>query len=75
MLLWFFTDVIQAYKGVQKEKEALEASLNALAQSKSLHSDDEPNPTAETTTHPDPNEQLGDSAISRLPDVRKDAEG
>ncbi len=29
-----FVDVIQAYKGIQKEKEALEASLKALAEAK-----------------------------------------
>ncbi len=71
MLLWLVTDVIQAYKGIQKEKEALEASLNALAQSKSLHSDDEPNPaTVETNNTPDPDEPVGDSAISKPTDVR-----
>jgi hypothetical protein len=34
-----FLDVVQAYKGIQKEKEALEASLKALAEAKNSTDD------------------------------------
>ncbi len=34
-----FLDVVQAYKGIQKEKEALEASLKALAEAKNSADD------------------------------------
>ena len=33
-------DVVQAYKGIQKEKEALEASLKALMESRKSAADD-----------------------------------
>lgn len=33
--VFYFSDVVQAYKGIQKEKEALEASLKALMETTS----------------------------------------
>lgn len=38
--MYLFTDVVRAYKGLLKEKEALEATLSALATSDSARSDE-----------------------------------